>query len=186
LYTLVSQADHSVDIVRLGFGTELAEIPEPPGTPTPLAEGLVPLRPAWTTPPTGASDLEIARNALLAFFTDLHDGQYSQAAAYYGGPPEAVAMPNPDSPPTDPGQFWQEACALSQCLQVAGIVGEEQAAPDEFHFLIEFMWDNGTLFVLGPCCGASEADMPPVWQFPYTVRVIEGQFVVMEPPQYVP
>jgi len=51
---------------------------------------------------------------------------------------------------------------------------------------VEFVWLDGTLFKLGPCCGATEAEMPPVWQFPYTVKKIDGQFKVMEGPVYIP
>ena len=184
LYALVSREDHSVEVLRLGFAPELSVTPAPvpPVSPVPLT----PLLPAWATPPPGVPDLEIARNALLAFFTYLNEGRYSDAAALYGGPLDAIIVPDPGSPPADPGQFWEEACFLLQCLLVADIVEEEQVAPDEFRFLVEFMWDDGTRFVLGPCCGASKADMPPVWQFPYTVKVVAGQFVVMEPPQYVP
>jgi hypothetical protein len=181
---MVSRENHSVDVLRLGFAPELAVISEPAPTVSPVP--LTPLLPAWVTPPEGATDLEIARNTLLSFFTYLHEGRYAEAAPLYGGPLDAVVVPDPESAGGDPGRFWEQACFLLQCLLVADIVEEEQVAPDEFRFLVEFMWDDGTLVTLGPCCGASEADMPPVWQFPYTVRVIEGQFAVMEPPLYVP
>ncbi|MEX2029351.1 MAG: hypothetical protein WD906_00040 [Anaerolineales bacterium] len=52
--------------------------------------------------------------------------------------------------------------------------------------MVEFVTDDGELFVLGPCCGATEAEMPPVWRFPYTVRVVGGEYLVMEMPVYVP
>jgi hypothetical protein len=46
---------------------------------------------------------------------------------------------------------------------------------------------DGSLFVLGPCCGANETEMPPVSQFEYKVtRDASGQFVVMDLPPYVP
>ncbi|HLF90975.1 MAG TPA: hypothetical protein VI451_18675, partial [Anaerolineales bacterium] len=184
LYALVSRADHSVDILRLGFAAQLPPLSEE--TPTPSPTLIAPLLPAWATPPVGATDLEIARNSLLSFFTGLHEGRFAEAAILYGGPLDIVVVPNPESPPSDPGQFWEEACHLLQCLLVANIVEEEQIAPDEFRFVIEFVWDDGTRFQFGPCCGATEADMPPVWQFPYMVKKIDGQMKVMEPPVYVP
>ncbi len=52
--------------------------------------------------------------------------------------------------------------------------------------MIELTWKYGTLFKLGPCYGATEAEMPPVWQFPYTVKKIDGQYRVMEGPVYLP
>lgn len=186
LYALVSREDHSVDVLRLSFAPEASMLTTPVPTLIVSPVLLTPLLPAWTTPPVGASDLEIARNTLLVFFTYLHDEKFAEAAALYGGPLDAVVVPDPESAGGDPGRFWEQACFLLQCLLVADIVEEERVAADEFRFVVEFIWDDGTRFTLGPCCGASEADMPPVWRFPYTVKEIEGRFVVMEPPQYVP
>jgi hypothetical protein len=69
---------------------------------------------------------------------------------------------------------------------VANIVEAEKVSQVEYSFLIEFVWIDGTLFKLGPCCGATEAEMLPVWQFPYTVMKIDGQFKVMEEPVLMP
>jgi len=46
---------------------------------------------------------------------------------------------------------------------------QEPVLPYEFRFIVEFKYDDGTLIMLGPCCGATETDMPPKSQFPYTV-----------------
>jgi hypothetical protein len=58
---------------------------------------------------------------------------------------------------------------------------------DMYVFQVEFNNPDGSLFVLGPCCGASETEMPPVSQFEYGVaRNADGKFLVMELPPYVP
>jgi hypothetical protein len=176
-----------VQIVRLGFvplelyQTEASPIPT--HTPTPLT----PLLPTWTVTPAEASDLDLARHTLLTFFTLLHDGRYAEAAPLYGGPYDVIREQNPDIPADDYAALWQAVCTRQTlCLLVARIVEQEQLAQDEFEFVVEFVWIDGTLFKLGPCCGATEAEMPPVWQFPYTVKKIDGQFRVMEGPVYVP
>jgi len=69
---------------------------------------------------------------------------------------------------------------------VSSIVEEKVISQDEFEFVLEFVWIDGTLFKFGPCCWATEAEMPPVWQFPYTVNEIDGLFNVMEGPVYAP
>jgi hypothetical protein len=51
---------------------------------------------------------------------------------------------------------------------------------------VMFVREDGTRFELGPCCGATEAEMPPVWQFPYTVIKTNDQYRVMEEPVYIP
>jgi hypothetical protein len=58
---------------------------------------------------------------------------------------------------------------------------------DTYVFDVEFNNPDGSLFVRGPCCGATETEMPPESQFEYTVtKNAEGKFVVLNTPPYVP
>lgn len=186
LYFMVSRADRSVEIWRLGFGGN--PFPEEKMTPAPSLTPLSPQLPAWETPPPGASDLTIARWTLLSFFTFLRDGRYGEAAALYGGSYEDHPVVRDDLPPTseDKALVWESECALLQCLLISRVVEETQVSPDEYLFVIEFMNEDGSLFVLGPCCGATEAEMPKVWQWLYSVKRVGGQFKVMGVPVYVP
>ena len=159
--------------------------PAPSLTPTPIV--LTPLLPTWTATPAGATDLDLARHSLLEFFTLLHNERYSEAVSLYGGSYDDLRVQNPDVPEDDFAALWQAACTYqSPCLFVADIVEQKSLSQDEFEFVVEFVWLDGTLFKLGPCCGATEAEMPPVWQFPYTVKKSAGQFKVMEGPVYIP
>ncbi len=186
VYQLVSNPDHSVQIVRLGFLPEGSQL-VPANTPTQSPTPLIPLLPTWTVTPPDATDLELARQTLLAFFALLHEGRYAEAAPLYGGPYDVIRDHNPDISQDDYAALWQAVCTRQTlCLSVARIVEEKPVAPDEFEFVIEFIWRDGTLFKFGPCCGASEAEMPPVWQFPYTVKKIDGQYRVMRGPVYLP
>lgn len=187
VYQLISNPDHSVQIVRMGFRPGEQPQTEPSPVPTYTPTALTPLLPTWTVTPAEASDLDLARHTLLAFFTLLHDGRYAEAAPLYGGLYDVIRDNNPDIPKDDYAALWQAVCTRqSLCLSVARIVEEKAIAQDEFEFVIEFIWRDGTLFKFGPCCGATEAEMPPVWQFPYIVRKINGQFRVMEGPVYLP
>ena len=124
---------------------------------------------------------------MLTFFTLLHDGHYAEAVPLYGGDYDTMRVQNPDIPADDYVDLWQAACTRQTlCLLVSRIVEEKVIAPDEFELVVEFVWLDGTLFKLGPCCGATEAEMPPVWQFPYTIKKIDGQFKVMQGPVYMP
>jgi hypothetical protein len=52
---------------------------------------------------------------------------------------------------------------------------------------VEFSLPDGTLFVLGPCCGATETEMPPVSSFAFRVqRQPDGAYAVLDLPPYVP
>ncbi len=187
VYQLVSNPDHSVQVVRLGFKSPELALAVPTASPTQTPTPLPSLLTTWTVTPAGASDLEMARHTLLTFFTLLHDGRYPEAVPLYGGLYDSMRNNNPSIPPNDYAALWESSCTNQRpCLSVANIVDEKQVTPGEFSFLIEFIWIDGTLFKLGPCCGATEAEMPPVWQFPYTVKKIDGMFKVMEEPVYMP
>jgi hypothetical protein len=161
---------------------KLLECNAPP-TPTPLT----PLLPTWTVTPASANDLDLARHTLLTFFTLLHEGQYAEAVPLYGGSYDGMRNNNPVIPPDDYAALFESSCTNQRpCLLVANIVEEEKVSESEFKFLVEFVWIDGTLYKRGPCCGATETEMPPVWQFPYTVMKIDGQFKVMEEPVLMP
>ena len=187
VYQLVSNPDHSVQIVRMGFKTGESALAVPTASPSQTTTPLTPLLPTWTVTPVWASDLDLARHTLLTFFTLLHEGRYAEATSLYGGAYDVMREQNPDIPTDDYAGLWKAACShQSPCLLVSRIVEEDPISQDEFEFVVEFVWLDGMLFKLGPCCGATEAEMPPVWQFPYTVKKIDGQFKVMEGPVYVP
>jgi hypothetical protein len=71
-------------------------------------------------------------------------------------------------------------------MLVADLVTEKMVDQETYEFQVEFIWRDGTLFKFGPCCGATEAEMPPVWQFPYIVKKVHGEFRVMEGPVMLP
>lgn len=118
----------------------------------------------------------------------LNTGKYDEAVSLYGGEYEALQVFNPEIEPEDHVALWAWACEnqLLQCLQVRSATLQHQEG-DTYVFQVEFSNPDGSLFILGPCCGADETEMPPVSQFEYKVaRTAEGRFVVMELPPYVP
>jgi hypothetical protein len=53
--------------------------------------------------------------------------------------------------------------------------------------MVEFAMPNGEPFVRGPCCGASETEMPPESEFLFAVVQSEdGEYRVQDLPVYVP
>jgi Tol biopolymer transport system component len=152
----------------------------------------IPATPTATPAPTQALSIEeeeeLALQTLLTFFDLLHTGEYEQASDLYGGSYEMLMESNPTLHPKDHTTLLKHACEINglQCLQVHDAVIQEQKTPHEFQFIVEFEYDDGSLFVSGACCGATETDMPPVQQFPYTVKRFNDQFRVMELPVYVP
>jgi hypothetical protein len=134
------------------------------------------------------STMAEAHDVLVNFLTLLNTKQYDEAAPLYGGEYEQLQIFNSEINPADHVALWAWACdnQLLQCLNVRSIIFKELRG-DSYVFQVEFSNPDGSLFVLGPCCGANETEMPPVSQFEYTVsRNAEMKFVVMNTPPYVP
>jgi hypothetical protein len=150
-----------------------------PITPAPTTQ------PAPTSLPSAAGD---AQEVLVNFLTRLHTKNYAEAVSLYGGEYEQLQVFNTEIDPNDHLALWTWACdqQLLQCLGVRSTTFQELSGT-AYIFQVEFNNPDGSLFVLGPCCGANETEMPPVSQFEFTVtRNAEGKFVVLNTPPYVP
>ena len=152
--------------------------------PTTLTSKPPTVTPGSPTP----NDLERAREALTSYFSLLHAGRYSEAIQYYGGTYDILRDWNPDVDKDDYATLFKRGCTDNglRCLRINAIVRQEEVPPTEFRFMVEFMNDDGTLFVRGPCCGATETEMPPESQFAFTVRKVDNRFLAQELPVYVP
>jgi hypothetical protein len=142
-------------------------------------------QPTQTTLPSTASE---AYDVVVRFLTLLHTKNYADAVPLYGGEYEQLQIFNPEIDPNDKVALWTWVCEnqLLQCLEVRSATFQKLIG-DSYIFQVEFNNPDGSLFVLGPCCGANETEMPPVSQFEYTVsRNADHRFVVMNMPPYVP
>ena len=138
-----------------------------------------------TSLPSTASE---AYDTLVNFLTLLHTKNYADAARLYDGDYGQLQVFNTEIDPNDHVALWTWACdnQLLQCLAVRS-AAFEQLVGDSYIFQVEFNNPDGSLFVLGPCCGANKTEMPPVSQFEYTVtRNSDGRFVVLNTPPYMP
>jgi len=138
---------------------------------------------------TAAANDESAYNILLQFFDHLHTGRYEEAVNLYAGDYQLLVDQNPETDPSDHVALMKNACLYNgyQCLMIklAGI--ERKPSPDEYVFGVQFQNEDGSPFVLGPCCGASETEQPPVSFF--EIRVLknaEGEFRILDMPPYMP
>ncbi len=132
--------------------------------------------------------LEVARETLIQYFNDLATGNYAAAADRYGGEIELLSDWNADIDSADIPALFEAACTRQlQCLPVHSIVYATQEADLIFHFRLQFTNPDGSVFELGPCCGATEAEMPPLSEFECTVEYTnKGEYQVMCLPVYIP
>ena len=127
------------------------------------------------------ADLQQARTTLTTYFSALHAGRYAEVTKYYGGGYEVLSSWQPNLNPNDHMRLFKNACLSGRlmCLEVRAVVQEEVVSPSEFKFVVEFKNEDGSLFVRGPCCGASETAMPSQFQFPYlVVKTWNDRFLV--------
>ena len=75
---------------------------------------------AFSDPETAAGisvqsmhDIEAAQQALISFFTYLHDGGYENAAALYGGTYSGLQDLNPGIAPDDHAALFKNACTVN-------------------------------------------------------------------------
>jgi hypothetical protein len=135
------------------------------------------------------SDIENAGKVLSNYFTALISEQYSTAVALYGGSYEVLQNNNPALERTDYPALFEAGCTLNGyvCnLEIKNIVQEAQLSETDFRFTVEMESPDGSLFVLGPCCGADPQEEPPWTQFDFMVKKVNGKFLVQDLPIYVP
>jgi hypothetical protein len=131
----------------------------------------------------------MAEETLSSFLSMLAAGDYTQAAEMYVGPLDSMQAWNPEIDAQDVGGLLGYGCEshLLQCLPVRSIVLAETVSGGEMMFNVEFSLPDGTLFVRGPCCGATSTEMPDQAVFAFRVKPqTDGGFVVMDLPPYVP
>lgn len=141
-----------------------------------------------TTEPTQTNDLESAKNTLLTYFTLLNDKKYSVAVQYHGSGFEYIQNWNPDIDKNDYPKLLEMGCIKNglQCLEISKVLSEKIVSPTEFLFEVQFANDNGTLFMQKQCCGATEQQMPTKDSFEFTVKKINGNFIITTQPVYIP
>lgn len=135
------------------------------------------------------TNTEAAVELVQSYLSALAEGDYAAAADHYGGSYEVLAGYNPDIDLTNQAALLERACTVNgfQCLPVRRVVETAVPSPDRFQVTVEFSLPDGTLFELGPCCGASPEESPPVSQFAFTVAPdAAGVLRVQDLPVYQP
>ena len=124
----------------------------------------------------------------MAFFKNLSEGRYAEAAEMYAGDYMALASLTSQVPPDDHAGLWKSGCEISglQCLSIHRIISTEKFSLNEFRITVEFRDMTGSVFVQGPCCGRTAAEMPPVSQFDVYVIERDGRYFATSLPVITP
>jgi len=140
-------------------------------------------------PPTDIPIETLARNAMFDYFANLNNAEYDLAVSHYGGTYEVLHGFNPDLDSQDKAALFQAGCERNGlvCMQIMTAKLTSQPDPLAFVYKVSYRGSNNQEFLLGPCCGATETEMPPVRYFEVTVACdIEEVCKVLDLPPYVP
>lgn len=133
-------------------------------------------------------DFEIAQDTLITFFENLSKNEFDKAVnlfSSYDSDWENLKVYNePDE--TDRVIIIKNYCNATTTCMKAEVLNIRKVKDDEYSMVVRFFKKNGDIYVLGPCCGATEEEMPSQEKFDFTVKKIEGEFRVTTPPIYVP
>jgi hypothetical protein len=134
------------------------------------------------------NETQLAGQAAEVFFEHLSAGRYADAAEMYAGDYSALTSLTSLIPPGDLAALWKNGCEISglQCLPIYQIVSAEKFSLNEFRITVEFRDKAGGVFMLGPCCGATTEEMPPVSQFDIYVIERDGGYYITSLPVFVP
>lgn len=132
---------------------------------------------------------EQAELALINFYTFLYQGKYDLAADLYGGSYDILLGYNPSLEEANKEGLLRAACERNGFMCLETLSTESMQAVDQGEFIYEVKYANpdGSEFVLGPCCSASEEEMPPKSIFAVHVQCEhDGTCLVLDLPPYVP
>ncbi len=154
-------------------------LPTSPPAPSPDDTGMQ--TPADDAIISNDTNIEAAREALMDYFVALEDGRYQDALEYYGGSFDILHNWFPIIDPDDHVALFAEGCkGLLYCRTIRQVVSEEQLAPTEYRFVVEFVGADGGTFVL------TVPGFDPRSEYTYTVIQQNGQWLVQELPPTLP
>jgi hypothetical protein len=154
-------------------------------TPELVAQSNMELEPAITE----KDESEKAKNALITFFDYLNENEFEKASGLFSSDEtdwESIKVYSPEDEASNKAKILENYCeAVGTCLK-AKILEAKQTANYEYNLVVQFLNKDGSIYIFGPCCGATEEEMPSKDKFDYTVKKIDNAFEVKTPPLYRP
>lgn len=133
-------------------------------------------------------DIVVAQDVLIKYFDLLNSKEYDEAIKYHGSGYSVLEYWNPNTDVNDYASLLKHGCESNglRCLKIKNVISRQQISSTEFNFVVQFENNDGSLFEQGPCCGATEEQMPTKTDFGYKVKKIDDLFLVMTGPIYTP
>ena len=143
---------------------------------------------------TGSEQDELMRaeETLVSFFAYLSNQDFEKALSLFelsddpANSWEGLEIFSLPEDRNDKTKVLKNYCqATGTCLK-ARVIETKKEYNDTYNLVVQFQNADDSVFVLGPCCGATEEEMPPQDKFNFKVKKINNVFKVATAPIYVP
>lgn len=132
-----------------------------------------------------------AELALVSFFSYLSDQKFEKALTLFELEDstnsweglESFSLPEDRN---NKAKVIERYCEATRTCLKAKVIETKKETSDTYNLLVQFLNIDGSIFVLWPCCGASEQEMPSQDKFNFKVKKINNIFKVTTAPIYVP
>lgn len=132
---------------------------------------------------------EMAKNTLISFFDYLSKNEFEKALTLLNldeGEWEGLSIFSLPEERSNKAKVLETYCqAVGTCLR-AEVLDVKKEMSDEYSLVVQFLNKDGSIYVFGPCCGATEETMPSKKEFDYKVKKIDDIFKVETAPLYRP
>jgi hypothetical protein len=134
---------------------------------------------------TAKDESEKAKETLVSFFNYLSLNEFEKALTLFSldsqfTPLEELAQGN------NKAEVLENYCKATKTCLKATVLEVKQIADYEYNLVVQFSNKDGSLYIFGPCCGATEKEMPSKNKFDFTVKKIDNDFKVTSAPLYRP
>ena len=143
--------------------------------------------PLTTSSPANPQELASAQGILEDFFDSLSIGDFEHAANLISLQEwEAIEQFTPSEESHDTANLLRHYCENTQTCLTVQVLDVREIDSGKYIFIVQFITDSGDVYVFGPCCGATEEEMPSKREFEYVVEKVSGVFKVTTLPLYRP
>jgi hypothetical protein len=132
-----------------------------------------------------------AAEALVSFFMYLSNQNFEKALTLFELDDSANSWAGLESfslpeDRNDKVKVLKSYCKATETCLEAKVIETKQETNDSYNLVVQFKNTDGSTFILGPCCGATEEEMPSKDKFDFKVKKFNNEFKVTTAPVYSP
>lgn len=130
-----------------------------------------------------------AKDALITFFDSLNKNEFEKASKLFSSDEadwEGLAVYSPIEDTNNKAKVLENYCKATLTCLKAKVLEVKEGGSGEYTLIVQFLNNDGTTYIFGPCCGATEKEMPSKDTFDYRVKKNNNMFKVITPPLYRP